>query len=1098
MSFNAGELYYDIGIKDREYARALKRMEQDADRVTGNIAGKFTKMAAAIGAGAMFVKAMGNARAFSRELANVQSIADDLDMSKVREEILNLNATLGETPALTNALYFAYSAGVRGTEKELVTFTGQVAKLAQTVGSDVTPVMDAVTTLMNAYNLKIRDTGRLMDWFYQVVKSGKTTGPALAQSLGMIASSAASAKIPLDQLGAGIATLTTTMPTSQAITSLNQAIMAFIKPTQEASETAAQYGFSMSAAALEQKGFIGMLEEIREKTGGNVAVMAKLFTSVEALKAALALGGTQYETFNQVLKDFGNNAGAAERGFSAIARSDNKKWEAMLVVLKKIGTVLGDMTFQVLTLGGALDPLYEKLYSLGSGTIRTLANVAAVTVGMIGLKKAIDGVRGLGKFFEAAAVKGGHKTGDMLQVEAVKNAERLKALAKEKSDADRIVSEKRRHYLEMQNIARSTGATLAAENAKMAAARRSLQIAAANEAIRYQNWLNTGTGTFSPDPQLGVAQKTFSETEKSAQKAATAAATAQRNVRDAAKSYNEARKSAALATAAVQAHNASVAAGAANVGLLRGAWNSFTAAVAANPLGFALTAATLAITGIMYLLNRAEAKAEALRERVKQAYDKAAETRQSGDAEREKDIARIERLKELQKYTALTAHEQLEAQGIIDSLAGKYGNLGIYIDQVTGKLIAQRGAFAGVIEKMKEQRMLEAKEEYLAADRNLDVLKKRFHEVLKTDNTIKKIGPAYHVMTDGFEHFKKLGNAFERDGIIGLLKNIPIDYKARADQFLNNPKLLEQLAKSPNTSAETSGLINEILKAYKDRDNAARVYQAAKGGDADGRRNERIAEKARGERLEAKQAEQDILKPGDARRELERELFIENQYELTGKAPDKKAMLEFDLKQERERGEEINHAMNGKYDKKRIQELGLELVKSRNRQRELENEIGIAEAQSAEENKNKERRKTEERIRKAKYERDLAYTEMQGANRMDGVLSRQEERAELDARIGNRRAEISSLTRELASASGDELRKNLKLAIAEAKLSLGNLMVEQRRMDGATRSQNGSFYGSVLSAITGNPIEEKKVGLLEKIDDSNRKILEKGSKITFK
>ena len=88
MSFNAGEIYYDIGIKDREYARALKRMEQDADRVTGNIAGKFTKMAAAIGAGAMFVKAMGNARAFSRELANVQSIADDLDMSKVREERL--------------------------------------------------------------------------------------------------------------------------------------------------------------------------------------------------------------------------------------------------------------------------------------------------------------------------------------------------------------------------------------------------------------------------------------------------------------------------------------------------------------------------------------------------------------------------------------------------------------------------------------------------------------------------------------------------------------------------------------------------------------------------------------------------------------------------------------------------------------------------------------------------------------------------------------------------------------------------------------------------------------------------------------------------
>lgn len=1029
MSFNAGEIYYDIGIKDREYARALKRMEQDADRVTGNIAGKFTKMAAAIGAGAMFVKAMGNARAFSRELANVQSIADDLDMSKVREEILNLNATLGETPALTNALYFAYSAGVRGTEKELVAFTGQVAKLAQTVGSDVTPVMDAVTTMMNAYGLKVQDTGRLMDWFYQIVKSGKTTGPALAQSLGMIASTAASAKVPIDQLGAGIATLTTTMPTSQAITSFNQAIMAFIKPTQEAAEVAAQYGFEMSAAALEQKGFIGMLEEIRQKTGGNVAVMAKLFTSVEALKAALALGGTQFEFFNQVLKDFGNNAGAAEKGFSAIARSDNKKWEAMLVVLKKVGTVLGDMTFQVLTLGGALDPVYQKLYSLSSGTIKTLATVAALTVGMIGLKKAIDGIRSLGKTFEALAVKGGYKTGDMLEAEAVNNAERLKALAKKKSDADRIVSEQRRHYLEMQNIARSTAATLAAERVK-AAAGQSNQLS----------------------------------------KAATAAATAQKNVRDAANSYNEARKSAALATAAVQAHNASVAAGAANVGLLRGAWNSFTAAVAANPLGFVLTAVTIAITGIMYLLNRAAAKAEALRERMKQAYDKASETRQSGDMEREKDMGRLARLKELQKYTSLTANEQREAQGIIDSLAGKYGNLGIYIDQVTGKLIAQRDAFAGVIEKMKEQRMLEAKEEYKAADRNLDVLKKNFKENMRS----------------------------------GLKKMIGMDLyagaKMTADQFLNNPKLLEQLAKSSGVSAETSGLINEILKAYKDRDNAARVYQAAKGGDTDGKRDEHIAEKARQERQEANQQaeeEQDILKRGDARRALERELFIENQYKLTGKAPDKKAMSEFDLKQERERGTEINNAMNEKYDKKRVQELGLELVKSRNRQRELENEIGIAEAQSAEEKKNEERKKAEERLKKAKDGRDLTYTEMQARHRADGELSREEENTERETRIGNQRAEIADLARELSNAVGDELKENLRNRLADANLSLGNLLVEQKRQEGAGKGTAGSVYGSVLSAITGNPLEEKKVGLLEKIEDSNRKILQKGAKLTF-
>ena len=51
-------------------------------------------------------------------------------------------------------------------------------------------------------------------------------------------------------------------------------------------------------------------------------------------------------------------------------------------------------------------------------------------------------------------------------------------------------------------------------------------------------------------------------------------------------------------------------------------------------------------------------------------------------------------------------------------------------------------------------------------------------------------------MTDGFEHFKKLGNAFERDGIIGLLKNIPIKHNTNAilqKSYMHKKKILRLL-----------------------------------------------------------------------------------------------------------------------------------------------------------------------------------------------------------------------------------------------------------------------------------------------------------------
>ena len=122
---------------------------------------------------------------------------------------------------------------------------------------------------------------------------------------------------------------------------------------------------------------------------------------------------------------------------------------------------------------------------------------------------------------------------------------------------------------------------------------------------------------------------------------------------------------------------------------------------------------------------------------------------------------------------------------------------------------------------------------------------------------------------------------------------------------------------------------------------------------------------------------------------------------------------------------------------------------------------------------------------------------MQARHRADGELSREEENTERETRIGNQRAEIADLARELSNAVGDELKENLRNRLADANLSLGNLLVEQKRQEGAGKGTAGSVYGSVLSAITGNPLEEKKVGLLEKIEDSNRKILQKGAKLTF-
>lgn len=61
-------------------------------------------------------------------------------------------------------------------------------------------------------------------------------------------------------------------------------LQAMIKPSKEASDLAKQYGVDMSVQAIQSKGLGGVLLDMKEKTNGNVEVMARMLGSTEALR----------------------------------------------------------------------------------------------------------------------------------------------------------------------------------------------------------------------------------------------------------------------------------------------------------------------------------------------------------------------------------------------------------------------------------------------------------------------------------------------------------------------------------------------------------------------------------------------------------------------------------------------------------------------------------------------------------------------------------------------------------------------------------------------------------------------------------------------
>ena len=72
----------------------------------------------------------------------------------------------------------------------------------------------------------------------------------------MVASTAASAGVGLDELGASLAVLTRNgVKTENAVTAVNQIILSFLKPSADASKYARELGFEMSSATLKAEDF---------------------------------------------------------------------------------------------------------------------------------------------------------------------------------------------------------------------------------------------------------------------------------------------------------------------------------------------------------------------------------------------------------------------------------------------------------------------------------------------------------------------------------------------------------------------------------------------------------------------------------------------------------------------------------------------------------------------------------------------------------------------------------------------------------------------------------------------------------------------------
>jgi len=326
-------------------------------------------------AGAAVTMARGFNAAISETSTLIEGTPEQLEM--LSESARALAVAYGtDAQSQVKAFYQAISAGAGGVE-EAAALLDTANRLAIGGVTDVTTAVDALTTAVNAYGPDVLSAAQASDAMFVAMRAGKTTIGELSGSLGQIVPIASAAGVSFDEVTAGIAALTTQgLSTSMATTGLRQVLASIIAPTKGATDAAAALGLSFDVQALKAKGLEGFLNDVMTATGGNEAVMAELFGSVEALGAALAFAGGAGETFSQIMADMGEKAGATDAAYQKMAASLDERWNRATAAAQNLALSLGNALLAVVV------PAMEAAAAAGVFVAQNMDAIGIVLAGL--------------------------------------------------------------------------------------------------------------------------------------------------------------------------------------------------------------------------------------------------------------------------------------------------------------------------------------------------------------------------------------------------------------------------------------------------------------------------------------------------------------------------------------------------------------------------------------------------------------------------------------------------------------------------------------------------------------------------------------------
>lgn len=279
--------------------------------------------AASTAAVAFSTAAVTAAAGYQKELSNVQTLLTGTDeeiaarTASISSDVLSISNKTGvATSNLTDGMYQVVSAF--GDVDDASSILETAAKAAAAGNATTTDSVNLLSAVTKGYgDISAEAVQKAADLSFATVRLGQTSFPELASSIGKVVPLASALGVQQEELYGTFATLTgVTGSTAEVATQYKAVLSGLMSPSKNMDAALSKLGYSTADAAIQSLGFQGTLEALMGTVGGDTQAMAKLFSSVEAQTAILALCGKQSSTYAEKTAEMYNATGAADEAFA--------------------------------------------------------------------------------------------------------------------------------------------------------------------------------------------------------------------------------------------------------------------------------------------------------------------------------------------------------------------------------------------------------------------------------------------------------------------------------------------------------------------------------------------------------------------------------------------------------------------------------------------------------------------------------------------------------------------------------------------------------------------------------------------------------------